>query len=42
MSHRVLLDVGISVGVLVEGLELCLHGLTREELRNQVVFVPLR
>ena len=33
---------GISVGVFVEELELCLHGLTDEELRNQVVFVPLR
>lgn len=33
---------GISVGVFIEGLELCLHGLTDEELLNQVVFVPLR
>jgi hypothetical protein len=33
---------GIAVGSFLEDLELCLHGLSDEELRNQVVFVPLR
>jgi hypothetical protein len=33
---------GIAVGVFLESLELCLYGLSEEELRNQVVFVPLR
>jgi hypothetical protein len=33
---------GISIGILIEGLELCLYGLSGDELRNQVVFLPLR
>lgn len=33
---------GISIGVFLDGVELCLHGLADEELRNRVVFVPLR
>jgi hypothetical protein len=33
---------GIPVGVFLEELELCLHGLADEELSNQVIFLPLR
>lgn len=33
---------GVPVGIFLENLELCLHCLTDDELRNQVVFVPLR